>query len=382
MNRGIFKQQHDEFRTRVREFIAERVSPSYSAWEDAGRVPHEIYRELGDAGIIGINVPSEFGGGGAGDYLYNVVIQEEAARALVTIGTLRSHMDVVVPYFLDYANVEQRERWFPGLAAGDLFTSISLTEPDTGSDVAGISTTATRDGEHYVLNGAKTFVTGGLNADLIIVLARTASVAGDRRAGLTLLVVEDGSPGFVKGGLLHKLGLKTQDTIELAFSDVRVPVANRLGEEGQAFGYLGHNLAQERLALAVGSVSQSRAAIELTVAHVRGRRVGGRPLNREQSTRFTLATLTTEVDAAQALVDRALASNQEGQLTPVDAAKVKLFATEVQGRVLERCMQLHGGSGFHADAAIARLYLDGRVSRIYGGTSEVMKLVISKDLGL
>jgi acyl-CoA dehydrogenase len=382
VRRTIFTEEHTAFRSRVRDFVDEQVRPNYVSWEGQGHVPRDLYHQLGEIGAMGINIPEEFGGGGRDDYLYNVVLQEEAARALVTLGTLRSHLDVVVPYFLDYANDEQQRRWFPGFATGDLYTAISLTEPDTGSDVAGVTTSAQRDGDEYVLNGAKTFVTGGFHADLIIVLARTAPVAGDRREGLSLIVVEADMPGVTKGPLLEKLGLKTQDTVELSFSDVRVPVRNLLGEEGKAFSYLGHNLAGERLALSVGSVSQARAAIALTVAHASRRQVGGMTLGRHQNTRFELAAAETEVDAAQALVDRALEANATAELTPADAAKVKLFASEVQGRTLDRCMQLFGGHSYLAESPIARLYLDGRVSRIYGGTSEVMKLVIGKAMGL
>jgi acyl-CoA dehydrogenase len=382
VRRTIFTEQHTEFRSRVRGFIDEHVRPVYTTWEHKGYVPRELYRQLGALGVMGVNIPTDFGGGGHDDYLYNVVLQEEAARALVTLGTLRSHLDVVVPYFLAYADEKQRQRWFPGFVTGDLYTAISLTEPDTGSDVAAVTTSARRDGDDYVLNGAKTFVTGGFHADLIIVLARTAPAAQDRRQGLSLIVVEADMPGLTKGPLMSKLGLKTQDTVELSFDDVRVPACNLLGEEGRAFPYLGHNLAQERLALSVGSVSQARAAIELTVAHASGRQVGGIALSRHQHTRFELAAADTEVDAAQALVDRALEANAAAELTPADAAKVKLFASEVQGRTLDRCVQLFGGHGYLADSPIARLYLDGRVSRIYGGTSEVMKLVIGKAMGL
>jgi acyl-CoA dehydrogenase len=382
VRRRIFTEQHMAFRTRVHAFVEEHVRPVYAEWEQQGHVPRELYRQLGGLGAMGINLPIEFGGGGRDDYLYNVVLQEEAARALVTLGTLRSHLDVVVPYFMDYADEEQQRRWFPGFVTGDLYTAISLTEPDTGSDLAAVTTSARRDGDDYVLNGAKTFVTGGFHADLIIVLARTAPAGDDRRRGLSLIVVEADMPGLSKGPLMEKLGLKTQDTVELSFSDVRVPARNLLGEEGRAFSYLGHNLAQERLALSVGSVSQARAAIELTVAHTSARQVGGTRLSRHQNTRFELATAETEVDAAQALVDHALEANAAAELTPADAAKVKLFASEVQGRTLDRCMQLFGGHGYLAENPIARLYLDGRVSRIYGGTSEVMKLVIGKAMGL
>jgi acyl-CoA dehydrogenase len=382
MRRTIFSADHASFRSMVRDFIDREVIPAYPEWEREGAAPREFYRRLGEVGIIGLSIPSEFGGGGTTDYTYNVVIQEEAARAGVTLGTLRTHMDVILPYFLDLANPEQRDRWFPGFAAGELFTAIAMTEPDTGSDLAGITTTAVLDGDHYVLNGAKTFITGGERADLVIVLARTAVDADNRRHGLSLLVVAEGTPGFAKGRRLNKLGLKSQDTVELSFSDVRVPVANRLGDSDVAFGYLGRNLPQERLAIAVGAVAQSRAALDLTVDYVKQRTVFGKSVSHFQNTKFELAAVSTDLQAAQSLLDHAIAELVAKTLSPADAAKVKLFCTEVQSRTLDRCLQLFGGYGYIDDYPIARLYADARVTRIYGGTSEVMKSIIGKSLGL
>jgi acyl-CoA dehydrogenase len=257
MRRPVFTADHEAFRELVRDFVAKEVVPHYAAWEAAGRLPREVFARLGSLGVMGVAIPEEYGGAGLRDYRYNVILQEESARALVTLGTVRTQLDVILPYFLEYADEEQRRRWFPGLAAGTLLTAIAMTEPGTGSDLAGIRTTAVRDGDDYVLNGAKTFITGGLLADLVIVVARTGTDAADRRAGLTLLVVEDGMPGFTRGRLLAKMGIKAQDTVELSFDDVRVPVANRLGAEGEAFRYLGHNLPQERMTVAVGSVAQA-----------------------------------------------------------------------------------------------------------------------------
>ena len=382
MRRTLFAEEHDAFRKTIREFIEREVVPVHAAWEEAGVLPREFFRKVGTLGVTGIAIPEEFGGAGYDDYRYNVVLQEEAARALVTLGTLRTQLDVILPYFLTYANDEQRRRWFPGLAAGELLTAIAMTEPDTGSDLAGMRTTAARDGDHYVVNGAKTFITGGLLADLVIVVARTSTDEGNRRAGLTLLVVEAGMPGFVKGRKLDKLGLKAQDTAELSFTDVRVPVANRLGDEGAAFGYLGHNLPQERLAIAVGAVAQARAALDVAVGYVSQRKIFGKPVSQFQNTRFELAAVATEIEAGQALLDRAIQAHVDGVLDGVDAAQAKLFCTEMQGRVVDRCLQLFGGYGYITEYPIARLYADARVTRIYGGTSEVMKSIISKSLGL
>lgn len=257
-----------------------------------------------------------------------------------------------------------------------------MSEPGTGSDLAGVATKAVRDGDHYVLNGAKTFITGGYHADLVIVVARTSTDPDNRRAGLSLLVVEKGMPGFTVGRKLDKLGLTVQDTVELSFADVRVPVANLLGAEGEAFSYLGRNLAQERLAISVGAVAQARAALEMTITYVRDRTVFGKPVAHFQNTKFELAAIAAEVEAAQTMLDAAITALVAGELSPVDAAKTKLFCTEMQGRVVDRCLQLHGGYGYILESPIARLYADARVSRIYGGTSEVMKTIISKSLGL
>jgi acyl-CoA dehydrogenase len=382
MRRTLFEETHEDFRLLVRDFLAREVVPSYEDWRRAGLVPRDLFTALGKLGIIGTAIPEEYGGGGQDDYRYNVVLQEECARACVTLGGLRTHLDIVVPYFTGLANAEQRARWLPGLASGELYTAIAMSEPATGSDLAGITTRAVRDGDHFVLNGAKTFITGGHHADLVIVVARTTVDPENRRAGLSLLVVEKGMPGFTVGRKLEKIGLAVQDTVELAFDDVRVPAADLLGEEGAAFTLLGRNLAQERLAIAVGAVAQARTAIDLTVAYVRDRNVFGKPLAQFQHTKFELAALDAESTAAQALLDAAITALVAGELDPVDAARTKLVCTETQGRVVDRCLQLHGGYGYILESPIARLYADARVTRIYGGTSEVMKLIISKSLGL
>ena len=380
--RGLFNDDHESFRKVVREFMESEVAPQFPGWEKAGYLPREFFKKIAALGVMGMSIPEEYGGSGVDDYRYNVILQEEAARSLVTLGPLRLMLDVILPYFLSYTTAEQKLRWLPGLAAGDLLTAIAMTEPGTGSDLAGIKTTAVRDGDHYVVNGAKTFITGGYLADLVIVVARTSSDAQDRRAGLTLLVLEAGMPGFEKGRMLDKIGLKSQDTTELSFSDVHVPVANRLGDEGAGFDYLRHNLAQERLAIAVGSVAAARAALQTTIDYVKQRQAFGKTVSEFQNTKFELAAVFAESEAAQALLDRAVASHVAGELSPADAATTKLFSTEVQARAVDRCLQLFGGYGYILEYPIARLYADARVARIYGGTSEVMKTIISKSLGL
>ncbi|MEB3049208.1 acyl-CoA dehydrogenase family protein [Mycolicibacter sp. MYC123] len=382
MHRDLFTPDHEAFRALARDFVAKHVVPEYPKWEKAGRMPRSVFEHLGSLGMLGMSIPEEYGGGGVDDYRYNVVLQEEAARALVTLSTVRTQLEVILPYFLRYADAEQRARWFPGLAAGKLLTAIAMTEPGTGSDLAGMRTTAVRDGDHYVLNGAKTFITGGIQADLVIVVARTATDPDNRRNGLTLLVVEDGMPGFERGRELDKMGCKVQDTAELSFADVRVPVANRLGDEGAAFGYLGHNLAQERLTVAVGSVAQARSALAAAIDYVQNRNVFGSSVASFQNTKFELAAVSTEIEAAQCMLDRAVIDHVEGRLSGADAARTKLFCTEMQARVVDRCLQLFGGYGYMMEYPIARLYTDARVARIYAGTSEVMKVIIAKSLGL
>jgi acyl-CoA dehydrogenase len=382
VRRKIFTIEQEDFRRSVRDFVAKEVVPHYGDWERDGQLPREVFAQLGSLGVLGMAIPEEYGGAGLSDYRYNVILQEEAARALVTLGTVRTQLDVILPYFLAYTSEEQRERWLPGLATGKLLSAIAMTEPGTGSDLAGIRTTAVRDGDDYILNGAKTFITGGLLADLVIVVARTATDPDNRRGGLSLLVVEDGMPGFTRGRVLDKIGIRVQDTVELAFDDVRVPVANRLGEEGEAFRYLGRNLPQERITVAVGSVAQAQAALDTTIAYVKERKAFGATVASFQNTKFELAAMAAEIEAGQAMLDRAVLELVDRDLSGADAAKVKLFCTEMQGRVVDRCLQLFGGYGYMREYPIARLYTDARVTRIYAGTSEVMKVIIAKSLGL
>jgi acyl-CoA dehydrogenase len=382
VRRRLFTEDHDAFRQLARDFVEKEIAPHYPEWEKAGRMPRETFELLGSVGMLGMAIPEEYGGGGMSDFRYNVVLQEEAAQALVTLSTVRTQLDVILPYFLHYANDEQRRRWFPGLAAGTLLTAIAMTEPGTGSDLAGMRTTAVRDGDDWILNGAKTFITGGSQADLVIVVARTSKDAEDRRKGLTLLVVEGGMPGFTRGRELEKMGCKVQDTAELSFADVRVPAANQLGIEGEAFSYLGSNLSQERLTIAVGSVSQARSAVTAAIEYTKDRKAFGTPVASFQNTKFELAACSAQVEAAQAMVDRAIEDHVDGVLAGADAARVKLFCTEMQANVVDRCLQLFGGYGYIMEYPIARLYADARVTRIYAGTSEMMKVIIAKSLGL
>ena len=382
MRRRPQSAEERAFRESLRAFLTEKVLPHVQEWEHARLVPKSLYAELGALGVTGLQVPEEFGGSGETSFRYNVALAEEVARTGAVTGALQLHLNVVLPYFLAYATPSQRERWFPGFATGELVTAIAMTEPGTGSDLAGISATAVRDGDDYVLNGTKTFITGGVQADLVVVVARTSRDAGDRRAGLTLLVVEEGMSGFTRGRNLEKIGLKSQDTGELFFDDVRVPVANRLGEEGRAFGYLTANLPQERMSIAVSAQATCEHAIELTRDYVRERKAFGTPIASFQNTKFVLAGLSARVEAGRQLVDAALEELDAGTLTGADAARVKLYTTELQAEVVDACLQLHGGYGYMLEYPIARMYADARVSRIYGGSSEIMKSIIAKDLGL
>ncbi|MFE7214179.1 acyl-CoA dehydrogenase family protein [Streptomyces sp. NPDC057611] len=382
MERHLFDSEHDAFRATVRQFMAKEVAPHMPEWEAAGMVPRELFKKTAEIGINGLQVPEAFGGAGMDSFLFNVIVFEEIGYAAASLGGLQVHLNTVLPYFLEYANDEQKARWFPGFANGDLIASIAMTEPGTGSDLAGITTTAVRDGDDYILNGAKTFITGGINADLVIVVARTSRDVENRRDGLSLLVVESGMDGFVRGRNLEKLGLKSSDTAELLFDNVRVPARNVLGVEGGAFAMLTSNLAQERLSISVTAQATATAALNLAIDYVRERKVFGRRVADFQNTKFVLADCATELEASQALIDRAVAALDAGTLTPADAAKVKLFATETQARVIDRCLQLHGGYGYMREYPISRLYADARVTRIFGGTSEVMKSVISKSLAL
>jgi acyl-CoA dehydrogenase len=383
MRRTIYGADHEIFGATVRKFFEAEVVPQFAAWEERGAPPQEFYRRAGDLGIPGLQIPEEYGGGGQQSFLFNAIVTEEAFRACVGLGSLRVHMDIVLPYLMHYATDQQKQRWLPGAARGELMTAIAMTEPSTGSDLAGIRTTATREGDSYLLNGAKTFITGGANASLILVVARTsAPTPQDRRGGLSIVVVEKGMPGFTVGQNLKKLGLKAQDTTELFFDNVEVPVDNLLGEEGRAFEYLMHNLAQERLTIAVAAIASARTAVSLTVEYVKQRDVFGKRLSTFQNTKFVLAGCAAKLDAGQAVIDQSLRALDTGELTVPDAAKAKLFTTEVQGVILDECLQLFGGYGYMLDYPISRLYADARVTRIYGGTSEVIKTIIAKDLGL
>ncbi|MQY13863.1 Acyl-CoA dehydrogenase [Streptomyces sp. RB5] len=385
MRRTVFNADHEAFRETIRDFIAAEVVPYYPEWSAAGAVPREFYKKLGELGVFGIEVPEEYGGAGETSFKYTAIISEECARAGVSFGGSGVHTALCLPYLLKYANEEQKKRWLPAFVSGEMMTAIAMTEPGTGSDLAGMKTTAklSEDGTHYVLNGAKTFITGGVQADRVLVCARTApATPEDRRGGISILVVDTKSPGYAVGRKLDKLGLKSSDTAELSFTDVKVPVEDLLGEEGKGFSYLTHNLPQERLGIAVGAYAQAAAAVRFATEYVKDRTVFGRTVAEFQNTKFVLADCKAEVDAIESYVDRALDAHDDGELSVADAAAVKLFATERAAVVIDKCLQLHGGYGYMNEYPIARLYADTRVTRIYGGTSEVMRSIVAKSMGL
>ena len=381
MQRKHYDAEHTAFADAVRTFLDKEVVPHFLDWERDGLTPREMFTAAGRGGFLGMAIPEQFGGGGVDDYRFNQVIGEQVCYAGVT-GTglgITLHNDICLPYFLAYCTEEQKQRWLPGIASGELITAIAMTEPGAGSDLSGIRTSAVLDGDHYVVNGAKTFITNGINADLVITAVRTSE---DRHQGLTLLVLERGMPGFERGRNLAKVGLHSQDTAELSFTDVRVPVANRFGDEGQGFYQLVANLPQERMSIAIAGISAARAAFDQTVAYVRERRAFGKSIGSLQNTRFVLAEISTEIDVAQAFVDQCVDALNDRELTVEDAAKAKWWCTELQGRVIDRCVQLHGGYGYMLEYPIARAYVDARVTRIYGGATEIMKEIIGRSLSL
>ncbi|MBA4084264.1 acyl-CoA dehydrogenase family protein [Janibacter terrae] len=380
MHRTLFDSAHEDFRSMVRRFFADRAVPRYEKWMEEGHPDREFWLEAGELGLLGVQIPEEHGGGGESSFLYNVILTEEAQHAGLALGGVRVHTDICMPYFLELATPEQQARWLPKLATGEAISALAMSEPGAGSDVKAMSTRAVRDGDHYVVNGSKTFITNGLMADLVILAVKTDPEAG--RKGISLLVVETDTPGFERGRRLDKIGLKSQDLAELSFTDMRVPVANLLGEENAGFGHLTRNLAQERLSIAVNSQAAAARAVETTVEYVTQRHAFGTTVGSFQNTKFELAACATDVEAGQSLLDRALLAHEKGELTPADAAKVKLFCTELQGRVVDRCLQLYGGYGYILEYPIARAYADARVTRIYAGSSEIMKTIIAKDIGL
>jgi alkylation response protein AidB-like acyl-CoA dehydrogenase len=385
VKRNLYEDVHEDFRASFRTFLEREVvgeEGRYGEWERAGLVPREVFAKAGAGGFLAMAVEERYGGAGADDFRFNMVIGEETQRAAVGgfgLG-ITLHNDICLPYFLTYCNEEQRERWLAGVVSGELITAIAMTEPGIGSDLAAMSTTARREDGHYVVNGAKTFITNGINADLVITAVKTD--AGERHRGISLLMLERGMAGFERGRNLEKIGQHSQDTAELSFSDVRVPVENLLGEEGAGFLHLVSNLPQERLSIAASAVAAAEAALGWTLEYVRERKAFGQPIGSFQASRFTLAELRSEVDVARVYIDRCAQALNDGELTPEDAAAAKWWCTDLQGRVVDRCLQLFGGYGYMLEYPIARAFADARVTRIYGGANEIMKEIIGRSMGI
>ena len=382
MRRTLFEPEHVDYRESVRRFVAEEITPHHEQWEGDGIVPRELFAAAAGKGLLAMQVPEDYGGAGVDDFRFNQIVSEEVSLAGVAGSGLgvTLHTDICLPYFLAFANEEQRERWLPGIADGSLITALGMTEPEIGSDLAGLRTSARRDGDSYVVNGSKTFITNGINADLVICAVKTDP--SQRHKGISLVILERGMEGFERGRNLDKVGMHAQDTAELFFNDVRVPVENRLGEEGQGFRYMASNLAQERLSIAIASVAAARGALQWTLEYVKERTAFGQPIGSFQNSRFALAEMATEVELATAFVDQAVLALNTGELTPEDAAMAKWWSTELQGRVIDRCVQLHGGYGYMLEYPIARAFVDARITRIYGGTTEIMKEIVGRSLGV
>ena len=380
-SRVLYEPEHEQFRKSVAAFVEANVRANAERWEQNGRVDRELFLAAAEAGILGFGLPEKFGGGGADDFRFNAILGEEIARNPVSDGmaTIGLQNDIVFPYFVALTSDEQKARWLPGIAAGELVTAVAMTEPATGSDLAGIRTSAVCEGDHYVVNGAKTFISNGQNADLVVTAVRTSK---ERSKGLSLLVIEADSPGFTRGRNLEKIGLHAQDTSELSFVDVRVPVANLLGAEGEGFSGLMRNLPQERLSIAVTAVAACEGTFERTLAYVKERKAFGQAIGSFQNSRFVLAEIATELQIARIYMDECVRKHVNGELTAEDAAAAKWWSTELQQRVVGRCLQLYGGYGYMREYRIARDYEDARITTIYGGTTEIMKEIIGRSLGL
>lgn len=382
MKRTIFEADHDLFRSSVREFVQREVTPNVPKWEEDGIVDKDMFRKAGRAGLLGMAIPEDLGGGGVEDFRFNAVVVEElvGGDAMASGMCITLHNDVVLPYFLTLTDDEQKQRWLPGMASGRLMGAIAMTEPGAGSDLAGITTSAVLDGDFYVVNGSKTFITNGINSDLIVTAVKTNPE--ERHSGMSLLVIEEGMEGFTRGRNLEKIGLHAQDTAELFFDDVRVPRENLLGDEGKGFLHLVENLPQERLSLAVGSIAHTQAAFNWTLDYVKERRAFGQPIGGFQTVKHTMAEMRTELDIAQTYIDSQMMDLTRGELSADDAAKAKWWVTELENKVISQCLQLFGGWGYMEEYPIARAFRDARVQTIYGGTTEIMKEIVGRSIGL
>ncbi len=380
MQRTLFEPEHDAFRDAARSFMAKQVAPFHDEWEKAGVVDRGVWLEAGKQGLLGMDVAEEFGGGGVKDFRYNCVLNEEVIRVGASGLGFTLHNDVMSPYMVDLTNDEQKARWLPGFCSGELITAIAMSEPGAGSDLQGLRTTARRDGADWVLSGSKTFITNGINADLVLVVAKTDPDKGAH--GFSLLMVERGMKGFERGRNLDKVGMKAQDTAELFFDEVRVPAENLVGTEGGGFIHLMEKLPQERLSIAVTGVAAARHVFDLTLEYCKSRTAFGKPIGSFQHNRFVLAEMATELEMAETYVEKAVREHNAGRFDVKDAAMAKWWCTEMQKNVVDRCVQLHGGYGYMLEYPVAKAFVDSRIQTIYGGTTEVMKEIIGRTLGV
>jgi acyl-CoA dehydrogenase len=381
MRRDIFTDEHDLFRDQFRRFVESEIVPKTEQWKRNGITDRETWLRAGENGFLGANAPEEYGGAGA-DFLYDAIIMEELARVRGHDLMISLHSDICMPYLVSYATEEQKRKYLPGAIAGEVLLGLAMTEPGTGSDLANIQTKAIRDGDHYVMNGAKTFISNGQLGDLFIVAAKTDPDADPPHNGVSLLLVEAETPGFQRGRNLEKIGLKGQDTSELFFQDCLVPAENLLGSEGQGFKMLMEKLQQERLSIAVGAIAACRTSLDDTIAYVKERKAFGRPLARFQNTQFKLAELATEIEIGQAFVDKLLSAHVRGDDIVTEVSMAKYWITDLQKKVTSECLQLFGGYGFMREYPISADYCDAAVQSIYAGTNEIMKLIISRRMGL
>lgn len=380
MRRNIFTEEHETFRDMVRSFIAKEVEPHHEQWERDGAVSRDVWLAAGRAGLLGIDIDERYGGGGNTDYRFYVIFNEEMSRSGFSGPGFSVHNDINGQYMHRLCTPEQRERWLRGYCSGEIITAIAMSEPGTGSDLQSIRTSAVEVGDHYVLTGQKTFISNGQLCDLVIVVAKTDPEAGHR--GVSLLVVERGMEGFERGRNLDKVGLHAQDTSELFFSGVRVPKANLLGEAGMGFIHLMQNLPRERLTIGIGALAAAESVFEQTLEYAKQRHAFGRPIGKFQHNKFVLAEMATELAVARAFTDRAIMEHNVGKLSTEEASMVKWWNTELGNRVIDRCVQLHGGYGYMLEYPVARAYLNARAQTIFGGTTEIMKEIIGRGLGL
>jgi alkylation response protein AidB-like acyl-CoA dehydrogenase len=380
VERDIFTEEHAAFRDLVRSFIAREIAPHHEQWERDGMVSRDLWLAAGRAGLLGIEIDEKYGGGGLQDYRYYLILGEELARTGMHGPGFGVHNDIIGPYLQRLCTPEQCERWLPGYCSGEIITAIAMSEPGAGSDLQGIRTTAVRDGDDYVLNGQKTFISNGQLCDLVIVVARTDPEAGYR--GISLLAVERGMDGFERGRNLDKVGMHAQDTSELFFSDVRVPAGNMLGRDGEGFIALMQNLPRERVAIGTSALAGAEAAFGQTLEYCKQRQAFGRPIGRFQHNRFVLAEMATELAVARAFTDRCVTEHNAGRLSTEEASMLKWWNTELCNKVIDRCVQLHGGYGYMREYPVARAYADGRAQTIFGGTTEIMKEIIGRGLGV